>query len=181
MSEFSNDNLDVMYTQEQIQLRVQELGQKITSDYAGKEPVLIGVLKGSFIFLADLVRCINLPVKLDFMSVSSYKDQTVSTGDVEILKDITMSIRDRDVIIVEDIIDTGLTLYRLSELLRARGPRSVKIATLLDKPDPRVKQLTVDYCGFSIPNKFVIGYGLDYSGRYRNLPFIAVVKDPSKL
>lgn len=179
-TEFTNSNLEVMYTAEHIQARIKELGEKITFDYKARDLVLVGVLKGSCVFLADLMRAIDLPLKIDFMSVSSYKDGTSSSGDVEILKDLSNPIRDKDVLIVEDIIDTGLTLTRLVEILGSRGAASIKIATFLDKPEPRIKkELVVDYTGFVIPNKFVVGYGLDAAGRYRNLPFIAVVRDPS--
>jgi hypoxanthine phosphoribosyltransferase len=178
-TEFTNPNLEVLYTAEQINSRVAELGAEITRDYAGKDLVVVGVLKGSVIFLSDLIRNIDLNLTIDFMSVSSYKDGTVSTGDVEILKDLTNPIRGKDVIICEDIIDTGLTLFRLMEILGSRGANSLKIATLLDKPEPRIKKdLKIDYCGFQIPNKFVVGYGLDAANRYRNLPFIGVVVNP---
>jgi len=179
-TEFTNSNLDVLYSAEQIAARIGELGEQLTRDYAGKDLVLVGVLKGSCIFLADLMRAIDLPLTIDFMSVSSYKDGTSSSGDVEILKDLRNPIRDKHDVIVEDIVDTGLTLTRLIEILGSRGAESIKIATFLDKPEPRIKtELVVDYTGFVIPNKFVVGYGLDAAGRYRNLPFIAVVKDPS--
>jgi len=179
-SEFSHPNLEVMYTAEQINARIKELGQEIMREYAGKDLVLVGVLKGSCIFMADLMREIDLPLTIDFMAVSSYKDQTRSTGDVEILKDLSNPIRDKHVIVVEDIIDTGLTLHRLLEILESRGASSIKLAAFLDKPEPRVKtEVTIDYTGFVIPNQFVVGYGLDAAGRYRNLPFIGIVKDPS--
>jgi hypoxanthine phosphoribosyltransferase len=162
-TEFTNSNLEILHSAQEIRNRVAE----------------VGVLKGSVIFLADLMREIDLPLKIDFMAVSSYKDATVSSGDVEILKDLTNPIRDKDVIVCEDIVDTGLTLFRLMEILGSRGAASLKIATLLDKPEPRIKkELAIDYCGFQIPNKFVVGYGLDAAGRYRNLPFIGVVKNP---
>ena len=178
-TEFTNSNLETLYSAEEISRRVAELGAEITRDYAGQDLVLVGVLKGSVVFLADLMRAIDLPLTIDFMAVSSYKDGTVSTGDVEILKDLTNPIRGKDVIVCEDIIDTGLTLFRLLEILGSRGANSLKIATLLDKPEPRIKkELKIDYCGFQIPNKFVVGYGLDAAGRYRNLPFIGVVKNP---
>lgn len=178
-TEFTNPNLEILYSAEQIRNRVAELGAEITREYEGKDLVLVGVLKGSVVFLGDLMRQIDLPVAIDFMAVSSYKDGTVSTGDVEILKDLTHPIRGKDVIVCEDIIDTGLTLFRLMEILDSRGANSLKIATLLDKPEPRIKkELTIDFCGFQIPNKFVVGYGLDAAGRYRNLPFIGVVKNP---
>jgi hypoxanthine phosphoribosyltransferase len=181
-TEFSNPNLEILYTADEIKARVAELGAQISRDYAGKDLVLVGVLKGSVVFLADLMRAIDLRLAIDFMAVSSYKDATVSSGDVEILKDLTNPIRGKDVIVCEDIVDTGLTLFRLMEILGSRGANSLKIATLLDKPEPRLKKdLKIDYCGFQIPNKFVVGYGLDAAGRYRNLPFIGVVKNPDEL
>jgi hypoxanthine phosphoribosyltransferase len=179
-SEFSHPNLEVLFTEEQIASRIAELGAEITRDYAGKDLVLVSVLKGSCVFLADLMRSVDLKLTIDFMAVSSYKDQTKSTGDVEILKDLSNPIRGKDVIVVEDIIDTGLTLSRLLEILGSRGANSIKLAAFLDKPEPRIKtHVSVDYTGFVIPNQFVVGYGLDAAGRYRNLPFIARVKDPS--
>lgn len=181
-TEFTNPNLEVMFTAEEISARIKELGAQITADYADKDLVLVGVLKGSVIFLADLMREIDLNLHIDFMAVSSYKDGTVSSGDIEILKDLTNPIRGKDVIIVEDIVDTGLTLFRLTEILGSRGANSLKIASLLDKPEPRLKKdLKVDYTGFVIPNKFVVGYGLDAAGRWRNLPFIGVVINPDKI
>lgn len=181
-TEFSNPNLEVLFSAERIGARVSEIGAEISRDYAAGELVLVGVLKGSCVFMADLMRRIDLKLSIDFMAVSSYKDGTISTGDVEILKDLTNPIRGRDVIICEDIVDTGSTLFRLTEILSSKGANSIKIATLLDKPEPRVKkELKIDYCGFQIPNKFVVGYGLDAAGRYRNLPFIAVVKNPAEI
>lgn len=179
-TEFTNPNLEILYTEEQIKERISEIGRQITEDHRGRELVLVGVLKGSCVFLADLMREIDLQLTIDFMSVSSYKDGTVSTGDVEILKDLSNPIRDKYVIVVEDIVDTGLTLSRLLEILSSRGARSIKLASFLDKPEPRVKtELKIDYTGFVVPNKFLVGYGLDAAGRYRNLPFIAAVRDPS--
>jgi hypoxanthine phosphoribosyltransferase len=179
-TEFTNPNLEVLYSDEQIQERIRELGAQLTAEYAGKELVLVGVLKGSCVFMADLMRAIDLPLTIDFMSVSSYKDGTKSTGDVEILKDLSNPIRGKDVIVVEDIVDTGLTLSRLLQILESRGANSIRLASFLDKPEPRIKtELKIDYTGFTVPNQFVVGYGLDAAGRYRNLPFIAVVKDPS--
>lgn len=178
-TEFTNPNLEILFSEDQIRRRIKEIGQAITADYAGKELVLVGVLKGSCPFLADLMREIDLNLTIDFMAVSSYKDGTRSTGDVEILKDLSNPIRDKHVIVVEDIVDTGLTLSRLLEILESRGAASIKLASFLDKPEPRIKtELKIDYTGFVVPNKFVVGYGLDAAGRYRNLPFIAVVKDP---
>ncbi|MBX3300350.1 MAG: hypoxanthine phosphoribosyltransferase [Acidobacteria bacterium] len=179
-TEFANSNLEILFSKQTIQEKVAEMGRMITADYAGKELVLVGVLKGSCVFMADLMREIDLPLTIDFMSVSSYKDGTTSSGDVEIIKDLSNPIRDKHVLIVEDIVDTGLTLTRLEEILGSRGAASIRLATFLDKPEPRIKkELEVHYTGFQIPNKFVVGYGLDAAGRYRNLPFIAVVKDPS--
>ena len=179
-TEFTNSNLEVLYSEDQIRERIAELGALITSEYRGRDLVLVGVLKGSCVFMADLMRAIDLEMTIDFMSVSSYKDGTVSTGDVEILKDLSNPIREKDVIVVEDIVDTGLTLSRLMEILSSRGANSIRLATFLDKPDPRIKtELKIDYTGFVVPNRFLVGYGLDAAGRYRNLPFIAVVKDPA--
>jgi len=179
-TEFTNSNLEILYSEDEISRRIAELGKQITEEYQGRDLVLVGVLKGSCVFLADLMRVIDLQMTIDFMSVSSYKDGTVSTGDVEILKDLSNPIRGKDVIVVEDIVDTGLTLSRLLEILSSRGARSIKLATFLDKPDPRIKtELKIDYTGFVVPNKFLVGYGLDAAGRYRNLPFIAAVRDPS--
>ena len=179
-TEFTNSNLEILYSEQQIKDRIGELGEQITRYYAGRDLVLVSVLKGSCVFLADLMRAIDLKLTIDFMSVSSYKDGTKSTGDVEILKDLSNSIRGKDVLVVEDIIDTGLTLSRLLDILGSRGARSIKLSSFLDKPEPRIKtELKIDYTGFVVPNKFVVGYGLDAAGRYRNLPFIAVVKDPS--
>lgn len=180
-SEFTNPNLEILFSADEINARVGEIGREITAEYAGKELVLVGVLKGSSVFHADLMRVIDLPIAIDFMAVSSYKDGLKSTGDVEILKDLSNPIRNKHVIVVEDIVDTGLTLTRLLEILGSRGATSIRLASLLDKPEPRIKkELKIDYTGFVIPNKFVVGYGLDAAGRYRNLPFIGVVKDPSK-
>jgi hypoxanthine phosphoribosyltransferase len=180
-SEFTNSNLEVLFSEQQIRHRVAEIGAEITRDFAAKDLVLVSVLKGSCVFLADLMRAIDLKLTIDFMAVSSYKDGTKSTGDVEILKDLSNPIRGKDVIVVEDIVDTGLTLSRLLEILDSRGANSIKLASFLDKPEPRIKkELKIDYCGFVVPNQFVVGYGLDAAGRYRNLPFIAVVKNPAE-
>jgi hypoxanthine phosphoribosyltransferase len=179
-TEFTNPNLEVLFSEDQIRARIAELGKEITADYEGKELVLVGVLKGSCPFLADLMRQVDLKMTIDFMAVSSYKDGTKSTGDVEILKDLSNPIRDKHVIVVEDIVDTGLTLSRLVEILESRGAASIRLASFLDKPEPRIKkELKIDYTGFAVPNKFVVGYGLDAAGRYRNLPFIAVVRNPA--
>jgi hypoxanthine phosphoribosyltransferase len=179
-TEFTNPNLEILFTEDQIRARIQEIGEQVARDYRGRELVLVGVLKGSCVFLADLMRAIDLELTIDFMSVSSYKDGTVSTGDVEILKDLSNPIREKDVIVVEDIVDTGLTLSRLLEILGSRGARSIKLASFIDKPEPRIKTArNIDYTGFIVPNRFLVGYGLDAAGRYRNLPFIAAVRDPA--
>ena len=166
----------ILYSEEQLRERVKELGAQITADYAGKEPVLASVLRGSYIFMADLTRAIDLPVTVDFMAVSSYGAGTKSSGQVEIKKDLSDSIEGRDLIIVEDILDSGNTLYYLMEILRARKPASIRICTLMDKPDRRTKPIVADYVGFTIPDAFVVGYGLDYDEKYRNLPYVGILK-----
>lgn len=170
------DILKINLTEQQIAERVKELGQQISKDYEGESVLMIGILKGAMIFLADLVRNITVPTYFDFMAVSSYGSSTQSSGAVRILKDLDKSIEGKHVIIVEDIVDTGLTLNYLVENLRARGPKSIKICTLLSKPDRRTVGVEIDYNGFVIPDEFVVGYGLDYDERYRNLPYIAVLK-----
>ncbi len=170
------DILEVLQTQEALKARVAALGAEITRDYAGKTPVIISVLRGSYIFMADLTRCIDLPCTVDFMSVSSYGAGTSSSGQVKIIKDLSESIEGRDLLIVEDILDSGNTLYYLRDVLLARKPASVKICTLLDKPERREKPIHADYVGFEIPNAFVVGYGLDYAESYRNLPYIGILK-----
>ena len=167
---------EVLYTEEQLQARVKELGAQITKDYAGKAPVLASVLRGSYIFMADLTRAIQLPIHVDFMAVSSYGSGTKSSGQVQITKDLSDDIEGRDLIIVEDILDSGNTLYYLMQILQARAPASIRLCTLLDKPERRTKPITADYCGFSIPDAFVVGYGLDYAEKYRNLPYIGILK-----
>ena len=166
----------ILYSEEQLRQRVKELGAQITADYAGKEPVLASVLRGSYIFMADLTRAIDLPVTVDFMAVSSYGAGTKSSGQVEIKKDLSDSIEGRDLIIVEDILDSGNTLYYLMEILRARKPASIRICTLMDKPDRRTQPIVADYVGFTIPDAFVVGYGLDYDEKYRNLPYVGILK-----
>ena len=168
---------EVLFTEEEIQKRVRELGEAITNDYRGSSPVLIGILKGGLPFLADLMRAIDLPLSYDLMAVSSYGASTKSSGTVRILKDLDLSIENRDVIIVEDIVDTGLTLKYLLENLKSRQVNSLKICTLLDKPSRRKVAIQPDYNGFEIPDKFVVGYGLDYMENYRNLPYIGILKD----
>ena len=159
-----------------IDARVAELGAQLSADYAGRDPVLVSVLKGSLVFLADLMRAMDLPSSIDLMEVSSYGGGTETSGQVRILKDLSKPIEGRDVIVVEDIIDTGLTLNYLLRYLAERHPASIKICCLLDKPARRLAEIPIDYRGFTIPDRFVIGYGLDYDERYRNLPYIGVLK-----
>lgn len=166
----------ILYSEDELRSRVKELGCQITADYAGKNPMLISVLRGSYIFMADLTRSINLDLTVDFMVVSSYGAGTVSSGQVEIKKDLSDSIEGRDLIIVEDILDSGNTLYYLMDVLKARKPASIRLCTLMDKPDRRTKPITADYVGFTIPDAFIVGYGLDYGEKYRNLPYVGVLK-----
>lgn len=165
----------VLIDQAALQKRVQELGREISRDYAGRRPVLLGILKGSVIFLSDLLRNINLDCSVDFMGVTSYSGRS-STGAVRMLLDLRESAEGRDLIIVEDIMDSGLTLHYLLDNLRARNPRSLEVCALLDKPECRKVAVTAKYVGFRIPNEFVIGYGLDYNEKYRNLPYVGVLK-----
>lgn len=166
----------ILFSEEQLKARVREIAGQIDRDFAGKEPMLISVLRGSFIFMADLMRSITLPCTVDFMAVSSYGAGTTSSGQVKITKDLSESIEGRDIIVVEDILDSGNTLHYLFQLLQARHPASIKLATLLDKPSRRTKPITADYVGFEVPDEFVVGYGLDYDELYRNLPYIGVLK-----
>ena len=156
--------------------RIVELGKQISKDYEGKQVHLICVLKGGVFFMCELAKRISVPVSMDFMSVCSYGDDTKSSGVVKIVKDLDEAIEGKDVLIVEDIIDSGRTLYYLIDILKKRNPKSVHLCTLLDKPERRVKDVKVDYVGFNIPDEFVVGYGLDYAQKYRNLPFIGVVE-----
>jgi len=167
---------EVLLSGEEVQARVGELGAQLAADYEGRDPVLVSVLKGSIIFLADLVRAMPIPLAIDLMEVSSYGASTESSGQVRILKDLSTSIEGREVIVVEDIIDTGLTLNYLLRYLHDKGPASIRICCLLDKPARRLAPIEIDYRGFTIPDRFVIGYGLDYAERYRNLPYIGVLR-----
>src|ERR1043165_1337203 len=180
VSEFSNPNLEPLYSAEQIQTRVAEMGAEIARDYAGQTPLLIGVLKGAYIFLSDLVRATDLRLGVEFMAISSYGAGTRSSGEVRIVKDLDVPVEGRDILVVEDIVDTGLTLSYLISSLHGRGAKSVRLAALLDKWERREREVKIDYCGFRIPDAFVVGYGLDFAERYRNLPYIAVLKDPSQ-
>jgi len=175
-STMDDDVEEILLRSEEIQARVLELGQQLAADYAGRFPVLVSVLKGSIIFLADLVRATPIQLSVDLMELSSYGASTESSGQVRILKDLSGPITGRDVIVVEDIIDTGLTLNYLLKYLRDRNPSSVTICCLLDKPARRLADIQIDYRGFTIPDRFVIGYGLDYDERYRNLPYIGVLR-----
>jgi len=171
------DDIDhILISEDALQKRVAELGEQISADYAGKNPLLVSVLRGSFIFMADLTRHIQPFCQVDFMAVSSYGAGTVSSGQVNIVKDLTDSIEGQDVIVVEDILDSGNTLSYLFQLLKARNPASLKLVTLLDKPSRRTKPIQADYVGFTVPDEFVVGYGLDYDELYRNLPYIGVLK-----
>ncbi len=170
------EHVKVMLTEEEVDARINEIGKRISEDYAGKQVHLICVLKGGSFFMCELAKRITVPVSFDFMSVSSYGGDTKSSGVVKIVKDLDDSIKDKEVIIIEDIIDSGRTLSYLMELLQQRGPKSLSLCTLLDKPERRVVDVKVDYTGFQIPDEFVVGYGLDYDQRYRNLPYIGIVE-----
>ncbi len=175
-SSIHEDVEEVLLSGDQIAARVAELGTQLAADYAGRTPVLVSVLKGSIVFLADLIRAMDVPLNVDLMEVSSYGSATESSGQVRILKDLSSSIEGRDVVVVEDIIDTGLTLNYLLRYLAERHPASVRVCCLLDKPARRLAEIEIDYRGFSIPDRFVIGYGLDYDERYRNLPYVGVLR-----
>ena len=166
-----------LLSREEISRRTAEMASQITSDYRDRELVMVGVLKGAFVFLADLVRQVELPLEVDFVAVSSYGSDTESSGVVKIIKDMDLEIKGKDVLLVEDIVDTGLTLKYLSGMLRERGPASVEICSLLNKPDARKVDIEVKYCGFDVPPLFVVGYGLDYAERYRHLPYVGVLEN----
>lgn len=171
-----SEHVRVLLSEEMVDARIQAIGEQISRDYAGKQVHLICVLKGGSFFMCELAKRITVPVSLDFMSVSSYGSDTKSSGVVRIVKDLDESLKDKDVIVVEDIVDSGRTLSYLLEMLQDRGPASLRLCTLLDKPERRVKDVFVDYTGFEIPDHFVVGYGLDYNQKYRNLPYIGVVE-----
>jgi len=173
----ANDKHEVLLSEKQIKARIKELAREISADYRKKKPLLIGVLKGAVVFLSDLIREMDIPLEIDFMAVSSYGADTASSGIVRIQKDLEQSIKDRDVLIVEDIVDTGLTLNYLYDTLSSQKPRSLKVVTLLDKPDRRKVEFKADYCGFEIPDHFVIGYGLDFNEEYRNLGDLCVLDE----
>ena len=162
-------------TQEQMRTRIRELGRHITSDYSGKDLILVGVLKGAYAFYADLARAIRIPMRVDFLVVTSYAGKPTTTGKVKMVTDLTEDIAGRDVLLVEDIVDSGLTVQYLIKTLSKRKPKSIKVCALLSKPARRNTQVNIDYVGFEIPNKYVVGYGLDYQQKYRNLPYLAVL------
>lgn len=171
-----SEHIEVLVTREDVEERISEMADEINRAYAGKSLHLVCVLKGGAFFMCELAKHLNMPVSLDFMSVSSYGSATKSSGVVKIVKDLDEPIKDKDVLVVEDIVDSGRTLSYLMEMLRDRGPKSLHLCTLLDKPERRVVEVNVDYTGFQIPDKFVVGYGLDYDQHYRNLPYIGVVE-----
>jgi hypoxanthine phosphoribosyltransferase len=177
-SEFNNTNLEPLFSGERIQTRISEMGAEIARDYAGRNPLLIVVLKGAVVFASDLLRATDLRLGIEFMAISSYGSSTRTSGEVRIVKDLDVPIEGRDILVVEDIVDTGLTLTYLLENLRSRGAKSVKLVALLDKFERREREVEINYLGFRIPDAFVVGYGLDFAERYRNLPYIAVLKDP---
>ncbi len=170
------EHVEVLLTEEEVDARIQAIGEQISRDYQGKQVHLICVLKGGSFFLCELAKRISVPVSLDFMSVSSYGSDTKSSGVVRIVKDLDDSIKGKNVLVVEDIVDSGRTLSYLLEMLQDRGPESLRLCTLLDKPERRVIDVKADYTGFQIPDEFVVGYGLDYDQRYRNLPYIGILK-----
>lgn len=172
----ANDIEKILITREEISQRCAELGQELTKEYADKTPLIVGVLTGAVPFMADIVREMDCPVEIDFMDVSSYGNALVSSGEVKIVKDLNTNVEGRDLLVVEDIIDSGRTLAYLVDLFKYRKAKSVKIVTLLDKPEGRVVEIAADYVGFDVPNEFVVGYGLDYEQHYRNLPYVGVLK-----
>lgn len=177
MNEWMNDIERVLLTEEDLKNKIAQLGEQISKDYQGEELLLLGILKGSVIFMSDLARSISIPVSMDFMAVSSYGDGTESSGVVRILKDLDQEIKGKNILIVEDIIDSGLTLDYLMGYFKARGPKSVEICTIMDKSDRRTVEVPIKYLGFDVPNEFLVGYGLDYAEKYRNLPFVGILKE----
>ena len=171
-----NDILNVLISEEELAKKVQEIGAQISKDYEGKNLMMVSVLKGSVVFMADLMCAVTVPAEIDFMSVSSYGSGAKTSGVVKIIKDLDIELAGRDLLIVEDILDSGLTLSYIKKILMERGPRSIKICTLLDKPERRKADIFADYSGFEVPDEFVVGYGLDFAEKYRNLPYIGVLK-----
>ncbi len=175
-TEMDEDILKVLISQEELQDCVRKMGEQISQDYQGKNLLMVSVLKGSVVFMADLMRAVSIPAQIDFMSVSSYGAGVKSSGVVKIIKDLDQQLEGKDLLIVEDILDSGMTLSYLSDILKARRPNSIRIATLLDKPERRTANIQADYFGFQVPDAFVVGYGLDYNEKYRNLPYIGILK-----
>lgn len=173
----NKDIKEILLSEEILKEKVKEMGEKISKDYEGRELILLGILKGSVVFMSDLIKHITTPCKIDFMAVSSYGDSTKSSGIVKIIKDLDFEIKDKDILIVEDIIDSGVTLKYLMKYLGSRNPRSLEVACLLNKPDRRKEDIDVKYLGFDVPDYFLVGYGLDYAEIYRNLPYIGILKE----
>lgn len=173
----NKDIKKILISEEELSTKIKKMGKKISEDYKGKELILIGVLKGSVPFMAELMKRIDIPCKMDFMAVSSYGNSTESSGVVRILKDLDFEVENKDILIIEDIIDSGITLKYLVKYLKAKNPNSVEIACMLNKPERRKVEINVKYLGYDIPNEFLVGYGLDYAERYRNLPYIGILKE----
>ena len=172
-----NDNIEkVLFSEQKIKSIVEGLGKQISKDYEGKKLLLVSVLKGSVVFMADLMRSITIPCEIDFMVVSSYGTGTKTSGNVKIVKDLSIDVKDYDLLIVEDILDSGVTLSKLKKMLEARNPASVKICTFLDKPERRIADIKADYSGVAVPDEFIVGYGLDYDEKFRNIPYVGVLK-----
>ncbi len=172
----TNDILKVLITKEELEQKVKELGRQISRDYTGKNLLMVSVLKGSVVFMADLMRAVTIPCEIDFMSVASYGSGVKTSGVVKIIKDLDIDLKNRDLLLVEDILDSGMTLNYIKNMLEQRGTRSIRICTLLDKPERRQVDIKADYSGFSVPDEFVVGYGLDFAEKYRNLPYVGVLK-----
>ncbi len=171
-----SEKISVLYSEEELDQRIRELGKQISEDYAGKDLVIVCILKGAVFFACELAKRITVPVQMEFMRCSSYGNETVSSGVVKITQDLDQPIREKNILVVEDIIDTGRTMHYLLEILQQRGPESIRLCSLLDKPDRRVTDVKVDYTGFVIPDKFIVGYGLDYAEKYSSLPYVGVVE-----
>jgi hypoxanthine phosphoribosyltransferase len=172
-----NDIEKILFSEEEIRAKIKEIGKVISEDYNGKDLILVGVLKGSVPFMADLMKSIDIPCSMDFMAVSSYGNSTQTSGIVRILKDLDFEIENKDILIVEDIVDTGITLKYLKKYLEAKNPKSVEVACLLNKPERREVEVYVKYQGYNVPNYFLVGYGLDYAEKYRNLPYVGILKE----
>ncbi len=172
-----NDIKDVLIDEKTLKKRVSELGKELAEEYKGKNPLVICVLKGSVLFMSDLVQSMDIPLEIDFMAISSYGNGTRSSGEVRILKDLDKSVEGRDLLIIEDIVDSGLTLSYLIKIFKDRNTNSIKVCSLLDKPERRISEVEIDFVGFAVPDEFVVGYGLDFAEKYRNLPFIGVLKE----